>query len=221
VTNAGTIAYLHGLNSSPGSIKARALGTAIAALPELEQPEYFVPQLSHRPAEAMRAVRTWIEARDPTALTLVGSSLGGYYATHLAERYRIKAVLINPAVRPYENLVPYLGPQRNLYTGDEYELTREHFAELEALKVARISHPERYLLLVQTGDEILDWREAVAFYAGARQSVEGGGDHAFQDFEAQIPAVLRFALTPGFERATYETSAVFLRRPSAGSASHE
>jgi predicted esterase YcpF (UPF0227 family) len=115
----------------------------------------------------------------------------------LAERYGIKAVLINPAVRPYENLVSYLGLQRNLYTGEEYELTREHFAELQALKVARITHPERYFLLVQTGDEILDWREAVAFYAGAWQLVQGGGDHAFRDFEAQIPAVLRFALKPG------------------------
>ena len=194
MTNAGTIVYLHGLNSSPGSIKARALGSATAALPELEQPEYFVPQLSHRPAEAMRAIRTWIEARTPASLTLVGSSLGGYYATHLAERYGVKAVLINPAVRPYENLVPYLGLQRNLYTGEEYELTREHFAELDALKVARITHPERYFLLVQTGDEILDWREAVAFYAGAWQSVQGGRDHAFQNFDDPIPAILRFAI---------------------------
>ncbi|HXX85811.1 MAG TPA: YqiA/YcfP family alpha/beta fold hydrolase [Casimicrobiaceae bacterium] len=195
--SAGTVAYLHGLNSSPGSIKARALGAAIAALPGPERLAYYVPQLSHRPAEAMLAVRTWIEARDATSLTLVGSSLGGYYATYLAERYGAKAVLINPAVRPYENLVPYLGLQRNLYTGEEYELTRGHFAELEALKVARITHPERYFLLVQTGDEILDWREAVAFYAGAWQSVQGGGDHAFENFDTQIPPVLRFVLKPG------------------------
>jgi len=197
VISAGTVAYLHGLNSSPGSIKARALGAAIAALPGPERLAYYVPQLSHRPAEAMLAVRTWIEARDATSLTLVGSSLGGYYATYLAERYGAKAVLINPAVRPYENLVPYLGLQRNLYTGEEYELTRGHFAELEALKVARITHPERYFLLVQTGDEILDWREAVAFYAGAWQSVQGGGDHAFENFDTQIPPVLRFVLKPG------------------------
>ena len=196
MTNAHTVIYLHGLNSSPGSVKARALGNAIAALPEPQRPRYFVPQLSHRPAEAMRAVRAWIAARDTTLLTLVGSSLGGYYATYLAERYDVKAVLINPAVRPYENLVPYLGLQRNLYTDEEYELTREHFAELEALKVTRITRAERYLLLVQTGDEVLDWREAVAFYAGAWQSVQGGGDHAFQNFEAQIPAILRFALKP-------------------------
>lgn len=194
MTSASTIVYLHGLNSSPGSVKARALGSAIAALPDRERPEYFVPLLSHRPAEAMRAVRQWIEARDATLLTLVGSSLGGYYATHLAERYGCRAVLINPAVRPYDNLVPCLGLQRNLYTGEEYELTRGHFAELEALRVAHITRPQRYFLLVQTGDEILDWREAVAYYAGVWQSVQGAGDHAFQDFDAQIPAILRFGI---------------------------
>ena len=197
MTNAVIIVYLHGLNSSPQSVKARALGDAIGALPDSKRPLYFVPQLAHRPDVAMREVRAWIEAHDPTSIVLVGSSLGGFYATHLAERYGVRAVLINPAVRPYENLVPYLGRQRNLYTGEEYELTREHFAELQALKVDKITRPDRYFLLVQTGDEILDWREAVTFYGSAWQSVRGGGDHAFRNFSEQIPAILRFAL-PAF-----------------------
>ena len=126
-------------------------------------------------------------------LTLVGSSLGGFYATYLAERYGAKAVLINPAIRPFESLAAYLGPQRNPYTGVSYELTPEHFAELEAMCVPRITRPERYFLLVQTGDELLDYRAAVAYYAGAWQLVEGGGDHAYRDFGAQVPMILRFA----------------------------
>lgn len=191
---APSIVYLHGLNSSPASIKARALGSAIAALPVDARPEYFVPQLHHRPAEAMRAVCAWVEARSPGLRAFVGSSLGGFYATHLAERYGTKAVMINPTIRPYEDLASHLGPQRNMYTGEEYELTREHFAELAALKVERITRPQRYFLLTQTGDEVLDWREAVAFYGGAWQFVQGGGNHAFQDFDEQIPAILRFAL---------------------------
>jgi predicted esterase YcpF (UPF0227 family) len=189
-----SIVYLHGLNSSPASVKAQALGRAIAGLPFNSRPEYFVPQLHHRPATAMRAVGAWVDARSPAWLTLVGSSLGGFYATHLAEGYGAKAVLINPTVRPYEDLVSHLGPQRNMYTGEDYELTREHFAELAALKVDRITRPQRYFLLTQTGDEILDWRDAVAFYGGAWQFVQGGGDHAFQNFDAQIPAILHFAL---------------------------
>ncbi len=188
-----TIVYLHGLNSAPQSVKARALGAAIAALPDASRPQYFAPQLSHRPARAMREVTAWIDAHSPQRLAFVGSSLGGFYATHLAQRYATPAVLINPSVRPYADLERYLGKQTNLYTGEVYELTREHFAELERLAVARVTHPERYLLLVQSGDEILDWRVAVAYYGGAWQAVQGGGDHAFQDFEAQIPPILHFA----------------------------
>ena len=188
-----SIVYLHGLNSSPASVKAQALGRAIATLPVDSRPEYFVPRLHHRPAAAMRAVGAWVDARSPALLTLVGSSLGGFYATHLAEHYGAKAVLINPTVRPYEDLASHLGPQRNMYTGEDYELTREHFAELAALKVERITRPQHYFLLTQTGDEILDWRAAVAFYGGAWQFVQGGGDHAFQQFDAQIPAILHFA----------------------------
>jgi predicted esterase YcpF (UPF0227 family) len=187
------IVYLHGFNSGPTSIKGRQLGDAIAALPEAARPEYYLPQLSHRPAEAMRTVCRWADAGDHDRLTFVGSSLGGFYATHLAETYGAKAVLINPAVHPDRDLAPYLGAQRNPYTGEAYELTAEHFAELSAFKVARIARPQRYLLLVQTGDEVLDYRVAVAFYAGAWQFVQGGGDHAFHDFTAQLPVILRFA----------------------------
>jgi hypothetical protein len=188
-----TIVYLHGLNSDPASVKARALGAAIAALPAASRPMFVVPKLHHRPAVAMGDVVARVEARTPGPLTFIGSSLGGHYATWLAERYRASAVLINPSVCPYADLERYLGPQRNLHTGEAYELTREHLAELAALAVERITEPERYFLLTQTGDEVLDWRAAVARYGGAWQFVQGGGDHAFQDFEAQIPAILRFA----------------------------
>jgi predicted esterase YcpF (UPF0227 family) len=202
VTRPGSrIAYLHGFNSGPTSIKGRQLADAIALLPETRRPEYFLPQLHDRPREAMRAVESWIRGSRTASkvdfldenLTLVGSSLGGFYATYLAERHGAKAVLINPAIRPFESLAAYLGPQLNPYTGVSYELTPEHFAELKALSVPRITRPERYLLLVQSDDELLDYRAAVAYYAGAWQFVQGGGDHAYRDFAAQIPAVLRFS----------------------------
>ena len=118
-------------------------------------------------------------------LTIVGSSLGGYYATHLAERCGARAVLINPAVRPFDDLAPFAGTQTNLYTGEAFEVIEAHFAELRALRVARITRPERYFLLVRTGDEILDWREAVAFY-GARGSTCGRGDHGWADRRSRL-----------------------------------
>ena len=189
------IVYLHGFNSSPASIKGQQLRRAIEALPREARPEYFLPQLSHRPGDAMRSVVAWTERpeADAAPLTFVGSSLGGFYATWLAERYGARAVLINPAIHPDIDLAPYLGRQKNLHTGEEYELRPEDLAELYALRVARITRAERYLLLVQTGDEVLDYRVAVCFYAGAWQFVQGGGDHGFRDFEPQMPAVLRFA----------------------------
>jgi len=191
-----TIVYLHGFRSSPQSVKATLFGQAVAALPAGVRPRLYVPGLTHRPALAIAGVAAWVEravaaaARD--RLTFVGSSLGGYYATHLAERFAARAVLINPAIRPYDDLRPYVGTQTNLYTGESFEVTDAHFAELAALAVPHVTRPERYFLLVQSGDEVLDWREAVAFYGGALQYVEGGGDHSFQRFADQIPAILRF-----------------------------
>ena len=196
------IAYLHGFNSSPASAKGRLLARAIAALPAEARPEYFLPRLSHRPREAIDEVGRWIEsAPDARAVTLAGSSLGGFYATHLAERHGSRAVLINPAIRPDRDLAAYVGRQRNLHTGEEYELRAEDVAELARYAVERITEPRRYLLLVQTGDELLDYRVAVRFYAGAWQSVQGGGDHGFQDFAAHLPSVLRFAADGFGERA--------------------
>ena len=155
----------------------------------------YVPQLHHRPATAMRDVRAWLEANvaDRTALTFVGSSLGGYYATFLAEEFGSRAVVINPAVWPASSLAAYVGPQRNLHTGEAWELTREHFTELEDLSVTRLSRMDRYFLLMRSGDELLDWHDAVARYAGAWQYVLGGGNHGWEDIDDEIPSMLRFA----------------------------
>lgn len=188
-----TIVYLHGFRSSPASAKAQALQHAVAALPAAHRPQLHVPALDDGPLAAVQRVMDWI-VRHATAIpTFVGSSLGGYYATHLAEHYAARAVLVNPAVRPYDDLVPYVGVQTNLYTGRAFEVTPAHFDELRAIETARLAQPSRYLLYLQSGDEVLDWRAATARYAGAWQCVEGGGDHGFTGFERQLPTLLRFA----------------------------
>ena len=189
-----TIVYLHGFRSSPASIKATQLRDYIALSRSAAKPRLHIPELTHRPAAAVAEVGAWVEREaDPETLTFIGSSLGGYYATHLAERFGARAVLVNPAVRPHSDLQPWRGAQTNLHTGATFEVTPAHFDELTALRVARITRPERYWLLVETGDEVLDYREAVAFYGGAFQYVRGGGDHTFSEFAAQLPAILRFA----------------------------
>ncbi len=189
-----TIVYLHGFRSSPASAKAQHLQRIVDAMPAASRPLLHVPTLTDRPAVAIANVADWIaQNADLVDLTFIGSSLGGYYATHLAERFGARAALINPTTRPYDDLAAWRGVQTNLYTGESFEVTDAHFAELRALAVPRITHPERYFLLVETGDEVLDYRLAVAFYGGAWQYVRGGGDHSFQDFAAQVPAILRFA----------------------------
>jgi predicted esterase YcpF (UPF0227 family) len=188
------LVYLHGFRSSPASIKATRLREFVEALPS--PPLLHVPALHHRPSIAMRGVIDWVERHAKSGVAFIGSSLGGFYATYLAERFGARAVVINPAVRPYDALAPSLGVQTNLHTGEAFEVTQEHMAELRAMAVARITRPDRYFLLVETGDDVLDYREAVAFYGGAHQLVRGGGDHTFTDFEAQMPAIVRFAGVP-------------------------
>jgi uncharacterized protein len=184
------IVYLHGFNSTPQSKKATFLRDHLAARGLAD--EYACPALPHRPAQAIAVIEALLARERGRSITLLGSSLGGFYATYLAEKHGLRAVLVNPAVYPQRDLAQYLGPQQNLYSGERYELTVDHVRELEALAVERV-HPERYLLLVETGDEVLDYREAVARYAGARQVVVAGGDHTLQSFPRHLPLVFEFA----------------------------
>ena len=181
------IVYIHGFNSSPASSKAQLLKARLEALGR--SAEFAAPTLPHSPAQAA-ALLDAFAVRNPDA-ALVGSSLGGYYATYLVQKHGFKAVLLNPAVRPYELLAGHLGPQQNFHTGERYEFTARHVEELRALEVAAIT-PERYLLIAATGDEVLDYRAAVARYHGCRHIVIDGSDHGLSEFEKYADAVLEF-----------------------------
>ncbi|QJR16885.1 YqiA/YcfP family alpha/beta fold hydrolase [Usitatibacter palustris] len=188
-----TIVYLHGFISSPKSKKAVMLGDYVRS--HAPTVEYLVPELTHRPAQAAAQIEKACAGRASADLTFVGSSLGGFYATALAERLDCKAVLLNPAVHPHAHFARFLGPQRNLYTGEHFELTQEHIDELHALDVEVISREERYWLVVETGDEVLDYREATRYYAGAFQTVVRGGDHSLSSFPEHLPDLVEWATT--------------------------
>lgn len=185
------IVYIHGFNSSPSSHKSNQLRQRLAGLGR--ETEFSCPALPHRPAEAMALLEREITREPVDAVTLVGSSLGGFYATVLTEKYGVRSVLVNPAITPHEGLRDYLGPQKNLYTGEEYVLTEEHLAQLAALRVQKPARLENYLLLHTTGDELLDWRTAVDHYRGCRQVVVQGSDHGFEEFGDYLDIVLEFA----------------------------
>jgi predicted esterase YcpF (UPF0227 family) len=185
--------YIHGFNSSPASAKAKLVKARLEALGR--GAEFVAPAVPPSPAQAA-------DLLDALALrhrgaALIGSSLGGYYATWLAEKHAMKAVLLNPAIRPYELLAPMVGLQKRFHTGEEYVFTTGHVAELRSLEVERIT-PSRYLLIVTTGDEVLDYRKAVERYRGCRQIVIEGGDHGLSQLADHLDAVLEFC---GFGRA--------------------
>ena len=186
----GSLLYLHGFTSAPQSHKAQALA---ARMRERGHGDAFVcPQLPPSPKEAIALAESIIGQREQP-VTLVGSSLGGYYATYLAERHGLKAVLVNPAVVAHLSLQQYVGPQQNLYTGERFDFTETHIEELRALEVPRLPHPERFWLLTEKGDELLDYRRAVTKYAGARQTVLEGGDHSFTRWGDYLDEVIAFA----------------------------
>lgn len=189
------ILYLHGFRSAPASLKAQALAQRMGELGLADA--FWCPQLPVAPFDAIACVEAQIARclaqADAPRPTLVGSSLGGYYATWLAERHDLRAVLVNPAVVAALSLEPWLGLQTNLYTGEVFELTRTHLEQLRALEVPRLQCPQRFWLLAEEGDEVLDYRDAVARYAGARQTILPGGDHGFSRWNDYLDEVIAFA----------------------------
>jgi predicted esterase YcpF (UPF0227 family) len=186
--------YLHGFRSSPRSFKARVVQQRMAAAGRAG--DLTCPQLPPSPKAAMDLVLMLVE-RYAGNLAIIGSSLGGFYATWLAERFGCRAALINPAVDPLKDLDEHVGITTEWHTGEPFEFRREYIDELAALKIDRITQPERYFLLAATGDEVLDYRDMVAHYAGAHQHVIQGSDHAVSEFEQYVDEVLAFCGVQG------------------------
>ena len=184
------ILYLHGFRSSPKSMKARLMAERMAALGLSEQ--FICPQLPASPNEAMQLAFSLIDGVPAEQLTIVGSSLGGYYATYMAERLGCRAVLLNPAIVPQLDLNKHVGVTTQYHSDEPFEFKHEHIEELHALAVERITRPERYFLIAATGDEVLDYRDMLAHYAGARQHLIQGSDHAISEFADYLTPVLAF-----------------------------
>jgi uncharacterized protein len=185
------IIYLHGFKSSSQSVKAKALKAYAQQRGLLSQ--VAIPDLHHRPTQAVSQIQMLTIGKPINQLTFVGSSLGGFYATVLAERMGASAVVINPPVKPSDTLESYLGPQTNMYSGETFDFTREHISELLALKADAITRPERYWLLCATDDSVCDYRASIQFYACAQQTVVEDAGHELSNFSDYLPRIFQFA----------------------------
>ena len=184
------ILYLHGFRSSPQSAKARLLAQRMRELGRAD--EYLCPQLPASPRAAIALALEVAEKQPAGRLCIIGSSLGGFYATALAERLGCRAVLLNPAVWPMPTLEQQVGISVDYHTGAPFEFKPEYIGELAELAVAQITQPQRYFLLAASGDEVLDYRRMLAHYPGAHTHLIDGGDHAISDFPQYLARVLQF-----------------------------
>jgi hypothetical protein len=183
--------YLHGFRSSPKSFKAVRLRDWLAA--ERPEVEFCCPQLPPSPRAAIELAQSHLAAWSRGTYAVLGSSLGGFYATVLAERHGCPAVLMNPAVDPARDLAAHVGEQTAYHDpARHFDFRHEYLCELRELTPRTITHPQRYLAIIAKGDELLDWREMCARYPGAQLRLLEGSDHALSDFDQQLPHLLRF-----------------------------
>ncbi len=186
------IIYLHGFLSSSQSLKAaQTLEFVRANYPDLT---IEVPQLPNYPQNAATIIEQLVAKHKGKKLRFIGSSLGGYLSTFMVEKHSGKAVLINPAVRPFELLVDFLGEHVNPYTQEAFLLENNHVDELRQLDTPSLKAHSDYWVLLQTADETLDYRQAENKYQNYKLTIEQGGDHSFQDFQRFLPDIFRFLL---------------------------
>lgn len=183
--------YLHGFRSSPLSAKAQKVAERVRA----RNPgvTWWCPQLPPSPRQAMDDVMQGIAGWPRASMAVIGSSLGGFYATAVAQRTGCPAVLLNPAVNPARDLAAYIGEQTQFHHPEERFFFQPAFVdELRALDPGPLWHPERFFAIIARGDEVLDWREMTGRYRGARIKLLDGGDHALSDFDDHLDELFGF-----------------------------
>jgi len=183
------VLYLHGFRSSPRSFKAQRLQAWLSG--HRSAVHWWCPQLPPSPREAIAMLEAGIAGWPAASSVVLGSSLGGFYATVISERTGWPALVMNPAVDPARDLAQYIGEQALFHSPAERFFFRAEFVdELRALTPGPLRDPARYVAVIAQGDELLDWREMSARYAGAKVRLLEGSDHALSDFDEHLPFIL-------------------------------
>jgi uncharacterized protein len=190
--------YLHGFRSSPASFKAQRMAREVERWQaDGIELQWQCPQLPPSPAAALELIDGLTADWPSATMAVIGSSLGGFYATVLAERRGCRAVLLNPAVDPARDLASQIGAQTAWHDpAQRFDFTAADVEALRAMRPTQIDDPERYYTVIATGDEVLDWREMRSRYAGCAGQLVEGSDHALSDFESHLPGLLRFLRLP-------------------------
>jgi predicted esterase YcpF (UPF0227 family) len=194
------LVYLHGFLSSPDSIKAQQ--TVEFAKKHYPYLNVHVPTLPGNINRAVGVIDSLVSTLPIDRTCFIGSSMGGFLSTYCIEKYaaknakknvaRSKAVLINPAVKPYELLSDYMGRHVNPYTQEVFYVHKQHIDKLIALYAPVLNNAKQYKVLLQSGDETLDYRLAAQKYEDALLTIEQGGDHSFVGFEQHLPDIFAF-----------------------------
>lgn len=185
------VLYLHGFRSSPQSFKALMLVSKLRGGKSVGDLHFSAPQLLASPRLSIDLIldQYRLEPED----TVIGSSLGGFYATYLAEKFGCRCVLLNPAIHAARDLAGFIGEHKMYHSDEPFVFKAEYIQELKALEMLKITRPERYFLIAAKGDELLDWRDMLGKYRGVATKLLEGSDHGLSDFADHIDEVLEFA----------------------------
>ena len=180
--------FIHGFGSSGQGGKAQLFRDYFKSI---DRP-FIAPSLSYVPKLAISTLEELIESYDE--VTLIGSSLGGYYSLYLSEKYGVKTVLINPATKSAKTLkraISLKGYAPNFYDNSSFEWCESHLEMLNEYQMDNIKS-DRYLLLVQKGDDVLDYRDAISKVPNATMVVEEGGTHQFESIDKHFERIIEF-----------------------------
>ncbi len=185
------ILYLHGFQSSPHSFKAQLIERRWREINR--EKEYICPQLPSSPVKSVELALNLLGQHPSESITVIGSSLGGYYANWIAENLQCRCVLLNPVTDPWKIRILEDNPDRSdLRVREWLKFIDQYEKELQSIRISKITHPERYMLVAAKGDELLDWKMMQEHYKGASQTIINGSDHGLSDFEKYLDDVLSF-----------------------------
>lgn len=187
---AKVLLYLHGFHSSPSSLKSQQTKAYIADYhPEIK---LIAPQLPCLPKDMWQVICDVFNKHENDDIAVVGSSLGGFLCTKIVEQYAVNAVLINPAVGAFHLLEEYAGEHVHPYLNEGYTIDQDYLAQLTQLLSGDVEHADKIWVLLQKGDEVLDYRQALEKYKCCKITCEEGGDHSFIGFDRHLSDIIPF-----------------------------